>query len=396
MTENGQRHKRQVYSQQVYPYLLGIITLILTGWALRATGSVMVPIVFSVILALLIAPIDRWVSDRMPSQVNWLGHVAAMGVILLVLLAVVGAMWLAAQQIIARFPASSGEGASWPQLGAGWLPGAEVSSADASAGQHGNDGQSSTATGSAVDLRQYFAMAGEALIGRLGEWASGLAAQILGMAGATLSAIVLIFFLTLIMMIEAVNWRQKVVAVLDVSARQEALDAIGVIAHRLRQYLLARAILGAITAALYVGWLWIFGVDLLIVWAVIVFLLGFIPTFGSLISGALPVIYAVVQKDFATAMGAGVGVLVIEQVMGNFIDPRVQGRQLSLSTLVVLITLLVWAWIWGVAGAVLAVPITIAAMIISAHIPRLRPFALFLSDATDFDGLDRQVRDTDH
>jgi AI-2 transport protein TqsA len=271
-----------------------------------------------------------------------------------------------------------------------------VSSADASAGQHGNDGQSSTATGSAVDLRQYFAMAGEALIGRLGEWASGLAAQILGMAGATLSAIVLIFFLTLIMMIEAVNWRQKVVAVLDVSARQEALDAIGVIAHRLRQYLLARAILGAITAALYVGWLWIFGVDLLIVWAVIVFLLGFIPTFGSLISGALPVIYAVVQKDFATAMGAGVGVLVIEQVMGNFIDPRVQGRQLSLSTLVVLITLLVWAWIWGVAGAVLAVPITIAAMIISAHIPRLRPFALFLSDATDFDGLDRQVRDSDH
>jgi AI-2 transport protein TqsA len=128
---------------------------------------------------------------------------------------------------------------------------------------------------------------------------------------------------------------------------------------------------------------------------VIVFLLGFIPTFGSLISGALPVIYAFVQKDFATAMGAGIGVLVIEQIMGNFIDPRVQGRQLSLSTLVVLITLLIWTWIWGVAGAILAVPITIAAMIISAHVPRLRPFALFLSDATEFDALDRQARDTD-
>lgn len=389
MTENGPPHKHRVY-----PYLVGIITLILTGWALRATGSVMVPIVFSVILALLIAPIDRWVSDRMPAKLSWLGHVAAMGAIVLVLLAVVGAMWLAAQQIIAHFPDGSGEGASWPQLGAEWLPETEGSSADTGADQQSNENQSSTSTSSAENLRQYFSMAGESLIGRLGEWASGLAAQILGMAGATLSAIVLIFFLTLIMMIEAVNWRQKVVAVLDVSARQEALESISIIADRLRRYLLSRAILGAITAVLYVGWLWIFGVDLLIVWAVIVFLLGFIPTFGSLISGALPVIYAFVQKDFATAMGAGIGVLVIEQIMGNFIDPRVQGRQVSLSTLVVLITLLIWTWVWGVAGAILAVPITIAAMIISAHIPRLRPFALFLSDATDFDGLDRQARDS--
>ena len=387
MTENGPSH-----TQRVYPYLVGIMTLILTGWALRATGSVMVPIVFSVILALLIAPIDRWVSDRMPGKLSWLGHVAAMGVILLVLLAVVGAMWLAAQEIIARFPDGSGEGASLPQFGAGWLPGTEGSSADTGPDQQSNENQSSTSTSSAENLRQYFSMAGESLIGRLGEWASGFAAQILGMAGATLSAIVLIFFLTLIMMIEAVNWRKKVVAVLDVSARQEALESISIIADRLRRYLLARAILGAITALLYVGWLWIFGVDLLIVWAVIVFLLGFIPTFGSLISGALPVIYAFVQKDFATAMGAGIGVLVIEQIMGNFIDPRVQGRQLSLSTLVVLITLLIWTWIWGVAGAILAVPITIATMIISAHVPRLRPFALFLSDATEFDALDRQAR----
>jgi AI-2 transport protein TqsA len=390
MTENGPHQKHRVY-----PYLVGIITLILTGWALRATGSVMVPIVFSVILALLIAPIDRWVSDRVPSKFSWLGHVAAMGVILLVLLAVVGAMWLAAQQIIARFPDESGEGASLSQLGAEWLPGTEESSADTGADQQGNENQSSPSTSGAESLRQYFSMAGESLIGRLGEWASGLAAQILGMAGATLSGIVLIFFLTLIMMIEAVDWRKKVVTVLDVSARQEALESISIIADRLRRYLLSRAILGAITAVLYVGWLWIFGVDLLIVWAVIVFLLGFIPTFGSLISGALPVIYAFVQKDFATAMGAGIGVLVIEQIMGNFIDPRVQGRQLSLSTLVVLITLLIWTWIWGVAGAILAVPITIATMIISAHVPRLRPFALFLSDATEFDALDRQARDSD-
>ncbi|MDX5414210.1 MAG: hypothetical protein LPK02_14325 [Rhodobacterales bacterium] len=69
---------------------------------------------------------------------------------------------------------------------------------------------------------------------------------------------------------------------------------------------------------------------------------------------------------------------------------------MSLSTLVILIALLIWTWIWGVAGAILAVPITIAAMIICAHIPRLRSFALLLSDATSFVQLDRQTDSADN
>ncbi|MDX5414211.1 MAG: AI-2E family transporter, partial [Rhodobacterales bacterium] len=122
------------------------------------------------------------------------------------------------------------------------------------------------------------------------------------------------------------EWRLKVGAIMDSSAREKTLDSISIIADRLRRYLLARVVLGIITAARYAGWVWIFGIDLLVVWALIVFLLGFIPTFGSLIAGILPVIYAFVQKDFTTAMGAGIGLLVIEQVMGNYVDPRVQGR----------------------------------------------------------------------
>ncbi|MDX5413285.1 MAG: AI-2E family transporter, partial [Rhodobacterales bacterium] len=64
--------------------------------------------------------------------------------------------------------------------------------------------------------------------------------------------------------------------------------------------------------------------------------------------------------------------------------------------LVILIALLIWTWIWGVAGAILAVPITIATMIICAHIPRLLSVALLLSDATSFVQLDRQIDRPDH
>ena len=106
-------------------------------------------------------------------------------------------------------------------------------------------------------------------------------------------------------------------------------------------------------------------------------------------------IYAFVQKDLGTTLAVGAGIFVIEQVMGNYVDPRVQGRQVSLSSLVILIALLVWGWVWGIAGAILAVPITMAAMIICAHVQPLRPFALMLSNSTDMDALDRQVSSSD-
>ena len=381
-------------------WLIVAITVILGGWALHATGAFMVPVVFSVFLALLVAQLDRRVVERVPEKFHWLGHVAAMGAILAALLIFVGLIWIAAQQVVERFPFSGDSGSLLPQFGQefrGASGGAAETAATPTAGGTGNpdvagsapDGQASALGGLFDRFGQAFSGAGGSLAERLGDWASGFATQILSAAGTTLFATVLVFFLTLLMLIEGPKWRQKVVNVLDPSAGREAMDATGTIASLLRRYLLARTILGVITAVLYVTWLWLFGVDLLVVWALLAFLLNYVPTLGSLIAGVLPVIYAFVQKDFGTAVAVGAGIFVIEQVMGNYVDPRVQGRQVSLSPLVVLITLLVWGWIWGVAGAILAVPITIAAMIVCAHIRPLRPFALMLSNATDMEGLDR-------
>src|SRR5690606_3089301 len=91
---------------------------------------------------------------------------------------------------------------------------------------------------------------------------------------------------------------------------------------------------------LYAGWLAIFGTPLLLVWGILALLLNFIPTIGSLIAGILPVLFVFAQQDLQTAILVAAGLLVIEQVMGNYIDPKVTGRQLSLSPLVVLVSLL--------------------------------------------------------
>lgn len=368
---------------------VAVITLILVGWMLRATAVVVIPIVFSVFLAILVAPIDRWGTRHAPRYFHWIGHVAAMATIALALVVFTGSIWVAAQQVMDRFPTGQESGAaafrSFFEEG-GTADAGTATTPDAQDG--GGDAQDSSAISR---VRGFFDEAGVSFLGRLAEWAAGYASTILTTAGTVLAGAVLVFFLTLLMLIEGPRWRKKILAIFRNGSEEEAMNSIRLIATRLRRYLLARTLLGVLTAALYVGWLWIFDVDLLFVWALLTLVLNYIPNLGSLISGLLPVLYAFVTKDFGTAILVGLGILAIEQVIGNFVDPKVQGRQVSLSPLVVLVVLLFWGWIWGVAGAILAVPITIAVLIVSAHVEPMRPLALLLTNETDEAGLDRAV-----
>lgn len=364
--------------QRVQTWLLAAIAVVLAGWALHVMAVVFVPIAFAAFLALLVAPVDRWVAVRVSGRLRWLGYVAAMGVILVVLAGFLGSLWFAAQRVVNHLPDISSE---LPSL---------LSQAGTPDGAAQDDGSGSPGAGRILSqLADVFYGAGGALTSRFQDYASQTAASVLRAAGATLGAMALVFFFTLLMLIETPRWRGKLAGLLTGSETRESFEAVGVIADRLRRYLLARTILGVLTALLYAGWLWMFGIDLLIVWALLAFLLNFVPTLGSLVAGMLPVVYAFVQKDFGTAALVGTGILVIEQIMGNFIDPRVQGRQVAISPLVVLVVLLVWGWIWGIPGTLLAVPVTIAMVITFAHVSALRPIALFLSDEQDLDGLDR-------
>jgi AI-2 transport protein TqsA len=370
-------------------WLLSAVVVILAGWSLRAMAPVLIPITFSIFLAMVVWPLDRWVAHRLPVKLGWLGHVAAMAAILLALAAFVGTVWIAARQVVTRFPAMSsgfGQRAGAAQDGSAAVEGAAGFVASVA---HAPAGSKSGLGGVLSQLAETLGSAGGSLARRLADWVSGFAMEVIQMAGTTLGALALVLFLTLLMLGETRRWRNKLFSALNGSARDEARESVSVIAALLRRYLLARTVLGLLTAALYVGALWLFGVDLLIVWGLLAFVLNFIPTVGSLIAGGLPVLYAFFQKDPATALMVGAVILFIEQVMGNYVDPRVGGPQVSLSPLVALIALVLWGWLWGVPGAILAAPVTIAMMISFAHVEHLRPVALFLSNERDMRGLDR-------
>ncbi|EYD70411.1 AI-2E family transporter [Limimaricola hongkongensis] len=387
--------------------LLALIALVIAGWALHAMRPVFLPITFALFLALLLAPVQRGAA-RLAGGRRWVGHVAAMAALGAALAVFLAVLWLSAQQFLVRFPAQEAQQAidqlSQAPDGAGRATGQVASEATGAAVESaiqatpgagidpGSAPSRSDDTGSSESLvAQIRGMADGGIGGTLVERASGLATTVVSMISGILLALVLIFFLTLLMLIEAPRWQRKLSAMTRSDTRDEVLGAVDVVAGKIRRYLGVRLVLGLLTGALYAGWLWLFGVDLLLVWALLAFVLNFVPSVGSLISGVLAVIYAFAIKEPGTAVLIGAGLLVIEQVMGNYVDPRVQGRQLSISALVILSALLFWGWIWGVAGAILAVPITMAVMVVCAHVPPLRWIALALSDETDYAGIEARL-----
>jgi predicted PurR-regulated permease PerM len=125
-------------------------------------------------------------------------------------------------------------------------------------------------------------------------------------------------------------------------------------------------------------WLWFLGIDFAILWAILAFLLNFIPFVGAILMTIPAVLLALVQTDLQTALLVALGYLVVNTVIGSVLEPRIMGRGLGISTLVVFLSLLVWGWVLGTVGVFLAVPLTMALIIALDASPQTRPFAILL------------------
>lgn len=349
-------------------WLLGILAGVAVLWVLQAAASILIPVISAFFVAVAVAPVSRWVRERVPRRLSWLGLAASMLLILGILAAFFGSMALVAQRVAEDFPQyAEALGKLWAKVD-GWIQGAKADLAPA-AGQGGD---------------QQGGQGGEVPVDPI----TGFAKAALASAGQTASILVLTVFLALLMQLEAPVWREKIVMTLGRDRCRAAVEAVAAIAQQFRRYLVVSSVLGLITGALYIGWLSLFGVDLVLLWGLLAFLLNYVPVVGSVVAGALPVLLAVATKDAGTATAVAAGLLVIEQVMGNFVAPHMQGKQLAISPLVVMIALLLWSWLWGAAGALLAAPMAVLIAITLNHADALRPFAIFMSDKSDRERFD--------
>ena len=126
--------------------------------------------------------------------------------------------------------------------------------------------------------------------------------------------------------------------------------------------------------------MWLFSLDYAIIWAILIFILNYIPNIGSIIAVIFPVIMGLLQfGDLTTVGGLTAALGVVQLAIGNFIEPRLMGNQLNISSFVVLVALGVFGSIWGIAGMFLSVPLTVVIMIILSHFDTTRFIAVMLS-----------------
>ena len=126
----------------------------------------------------------------------------------------------------------------------------------------------------------------------------------------------------------------------------------------MKRYMVIKTLISLATGILIAFWLYILGVDYPILWGFLAFLFNYIPNIGSIIAAIPAVILAFIQFGIGSAIMVTIGYIVVNFIIGNVIEPRLMGRRLGLSTLVVFLSLIIWGGLLGLVGAILSIPIT--------------------------------------
>jgi AI-2 transport protein TqsA len=195
-----------------------------------------------------------------------------------------------------------------------------------------------------------------------------------------LSNLFLIFVFLIFILAGRGKTKEKIRGSFNTDRSLKIINVIQNIDIQIQRYLAIKTIVSFFTGVMVTAVLMMFGVDFAIVFGFLTFLLNYIPTIGSIIATALPLTIAAFQ--FETLWPAFWILLilgVIQMTMGNFIEPRLMGKGLGLSPLVVLFSLFFWGWLWGIPGMILAVPIAAMIKIICSNIPSLQFVALLMS-----------------
>lgn len=187
-------------------------------------------------------------------------------------------------------------------------------------------------------------------------------ANMVGQLGGIMSNSFLIMLITIFILLE-INAFVLKAEVIELK-HGNSLKYLNKIGESIRNYLSIKTIVSLLTGVLIAIYLFIIGVDYAILWGVIAFMLNYIPNIGSIIAAVPTMLLALVQLGLGGMIWTGVGYLAVNMIIGNIVEPKVMGKGLGLSTLVVFLSLIFWGYIFGSVGMFLSVPLTMTIKII--------------------------------
>ena len=186
-----------------------------------------------------------------------------------------------------------------------------------------------------------------------------------------------ILFTVMFMLLESSQFAHKIE---HINGNMESMRHIKMVVSKIKHYMVLKTVISAGTGVVVAIMLMIVGVDYPILWGVVAFMLNFIPNIGSLIAAVPAVLLTLIQFSPITALIVGIGYVAINVVIGSVIEPKVMGKGLGLSTLVVFLSLIFWGWLLGSVGMLLSIPLTIMVKIILDSQENTRWIAVLLGE----------------
>jgi AI-2 transport protein TqsA len=328
-----------------------IIAVVAAGAALYWLRDILTPLAMAMFLMIMIDGVKRSIERRTPVPPRFAGAAA----LILVVLGFLISIWIIVDGAAGFFTDASGvAGSMGPRI--------DQISRDVSGlfgVQHPPTLQEMIA---GIDLRG---------------WLTSAAFQVQGVAT---SAFFIMIYLGFLLASQA-GFRKKMVGMFpERGVRKEALEVFERVRGGVEGYLWVQAVTGAMICA--VAWMLMRAVGLQNAefWTFVIFIVGFIPVLGGAVAGLAPPLFALVQfQSYWPALILLVGLQVLLFVVGNLVQPRMQGDNQNIDPIVVLLALAFWGKMWGVAGMFLSTPLAVMAMAILAEFNGSRWMAVLLS-----------------
>ncbi len=346
-------------------FLLGLIATVLFGWVLHVGAGILQPLVIALLLANTLAPVVRTLSRwHVPPALT----VVALVVLLFIGLAQAG---LLLQANVAQF------------LGA--AP-SEAHSIDPLSPEQVE--RSSEFGWSAIveNVRQRLEASStpKPVVGMITDSLEGVDPATLARGGISSGidftrVLVIVMIYMIFMFAEARIFRRKILAIAG-TRRDSAEETLRHLSLGIQRYLSVKTVISLLTGTLCYLLLVACQVPYALLLAFGTFLLNYIPTFGSIVAGIFASLIALAATGSweVTAIVA-TGYVAVNLVLGSYLEPKILGRELNLSPLVIIVSVVVWGGVWGIVGAFLAVPLTNALQIVLWNFERTRPIAIMLS-----------------
>jgi AI-2 transport protein TqsA len=205
--------------------------------------------------------------------------------------------------------------------------------------------------------------------------ATSFASSMAMRATSFVQSLFFVLVVTAFIQLEATGYRRKLARVLGGVRKTRWLNGA---MQDIQRYLIVKLALSAANGILLGTWCAIWGVDSPLLWGILAFGLNFIPFLGSILAAIPPILFGLVEGGPTTALGVAAGYLTVNLIVDNIVEPRILGRAMGLSPLVLLLAMLIWGLVLGPVGAMLSVPLTMTLKLVLERDPELRKFAVLM------------------